>query len=344
MQSFFEKLFDNLLVAAFVPSLGFFTTLVLLFEDFIPTTLAQKIWDVFYTPAILIMSLAICLSFVLSYLSETVYWIYRGSLLKSKFFLYPEKHRSDRLKKEIQGLEKQIEVLERAKDVDDPELKRLEIKKSMLSEYKQNNFPPDEKLLPTRFGNILAAAEYYPSIRYNINAEHMWPRLKQVIPPENMAKIDQVNHEMAFLVNSSLLSFFLGLFAWIGALYHFVILVIELLKFLLSLPVLHQANFIPTQIGGLVFFYILGLIFILSSWILYLLSIPMARRYAETYKCAFDLFRFQLSEQLRFGCPPTTISEHNHWAIIHAFLNSEEGAIPVKFNFKHNVKKSEQNE
>jgi hypothetical protein len=331
MQSIFEKLLDNLVVAALVPSLAFFSILVFLFGDLVPPDIVEKLRLTFGTRAVLIVTMAGCTSFVLSYLSETIYWFYRGEFLSKKISL-PEKSRAKKLQDNIDNLTQKINDLIQTGDTGTALIETIENKKELVTQY-QYIFPPLEGVLPTRFGNILAAAEYYPDLRYGMKARQMWVRLKQVIPAENMSKIDQVNHEMAFLVNSSLLSILLSVFSFIGALYQFLLFLITFIRAIVSSFAVSTgvADFF---ISGLLY-CCLSLLFLASAWLFYRLSLPIVQRYAEIYRCAFDLFRFQLSEQLRFGCPESTDVECQHWMIIDEFLNSAPGAVPVAFPYKH---------
>jgi hypothetical protein len=311
-----------------------------LFGDSIPQNITNKLLEIFNSPAAFIVTMGVCLSFVLSYLSETIYWVYRGLGLPESFS-YFEQQKATKLSNEIQSLVDLISTAEQEGiDSDDPELIEMETRRDELSEDYLNTFPPLDEILPTRFGNLLATAEYYPKLRYNIDAIQMWPRLRHVIPAENMIKIDQINHEMAFLINSSLLSVGLGLVSWLISVLQVFRGIANIITALFQSPRILFLTFI-SSLGTVLIFIILGFGFLVISWFFYQLSIPIASRYAEMYRCAFDLFRFKLSEQLRFGCPESTDKEANHWAIIHACLNSEPGAVPVAVPYKHPPLKEE---
>jgi hypothetical protein len=331
MKSVFEKFLDNLVIAALVPSLVFFTILVFLFGDLVPANIVEKLHLIFGTRAVMIFTMASCTSFVLAYLSETIYWFYRGEFVTKKIN-YPEKLRAQKLQGEIDALTQKIDELIQIDNTNPVLIEAIEKKIELVGRY-QYTFPPMAGILPFRFGNILAAAEYYPVHQYGMKSGQMWVRLKQVIPAESMGKIDQINHEMAFLVNSSLFSILLIVFSFFGALYQFVLFTTAFIREFLSFFSI-SSGALELFISGLIY---VGLCFIFSglAWFFYRLSLPIAQRYAEIYRCAFDLFRFQLSEQLHFGCPKSTDVECQHWMIIDEFLNTEPGAVPVAFPYTH---------
>ena len=319
MQSIFEKLIDNLVIAALVPSLVFFTVLVLLFGDLVPVYIVEKLRIIFGNQAVMISALSISASFMLSYSSAIIYQFYDGRFLSkwewlSKQLSYRERIQAKKLKIKIRKSNRKISKLLQTKKQNDPELVKMTTERdSSVREY-QNIFPPINQILPTRFGNILSAAEYYPLSRFGIkNPDQIWLRLQQVIPSENMSKIDKVNHEMAFLVNSSFFSILLASISFVAALYRFMLGYFD---------------------SGW-FYAIFGAGSFILGWFFYQLSLPLVLRWTEMYRCIFDLFRFQLCEQLHFNCPSDPASEHTHWAKVNEFMNATNVG-PVKFlSYKH---------
>ena len=145
MQSVFEKLLDNLVIAALVPSLMFFTVLSFLFGDMIPPDIVEKFRLIFGTRAVMIIIMAICTSFVLSYLSETIYWFYRGEFLP-KGINHPEKGRAKKLQGDIETLTKKINELIQVDNSDPALIEAIENKKELVERY-QYTFPPMEGIL-----------------------------------------------------------------------------------------------------------------------------------------------------------------------------------------------------
>jgi hypothetical protein len=335
MQSIFEKLFDNLLIAAFIPSLAFFTVIVLAFGDLVPPPLIDKLRLIFVSRAILILTLATCTSFGLSYLSETVYHYYRGEPWKNSWLNF-EKSKATKKKEKIARLKQEMIALLSKGDNKSEHVIKLQREYSKLETEYSRSYPPLENVLPTRLGNILASAEIYPYQQYKIDSGQMWTRLKHVIPAVNMTQIDQVNHEMSFLINSSLLSILLGLASWTGIIYVTAASLLRLLGFV-ETPQGIDVSMIYQFLTSLGLYLLLTVVFLGLGWFFYKISLPVAKRYAEMYRSAYDLFRFKLSEQLRFECPKSTEKEEqDHWDFINEFLTQQEtGKILSPRPFKH---------
>lgn len=336
MQSVIEKLLDNLIVAALVPCLVFFTIFVLVFRSIIPVAVIENMKVIFGNSTTFIVASAVCVSFALSYLIETVYWFYRGyPLSRFKIFSDLERHYAKNMANKIRKTRDKIDELKQ-NNPNDPQIKILRNEHKNLLVEREINFPPAEDgILPTRFGNILASAETYPAYRYGMDAVHLWPRLQHLLPQENFDKVNQVNHEMALLINSSMLNLLLAVFCGLGLLTQIPILFYNWITFVI--PSLPENTIFPSYPLGILLYFAGVPFFIFAAWFFYRLSLPVALRYGTMYKAAFDLFRFKLFEQLRFDCPIDREQEMQSWDVVCEFLTVGDiaGNLPIKFAYKH---------
>jgi hypothetical protein len=80
-------------------------------------------------------------------------------------------------------------------------------------EERVNHFPPaPEQVLPTRLGNTISAFEYYPYLRYGINAPILWPRLVPILDKNGFAVyVEREKSAFDFLLNLNVIMVLLGL-------------------------------------------------------------------------------------------------------------------------------------
>lgn len=159
-----------------------------------------------------------------------------------------------------------------------------------LTEYLYRNYPSKlDRVLPTRLGNIIKAAEEYPADkgRYGIDAVFFWPRLIAVIPDAARGDLSDARASMALLLNVSTLAFLLGVGSFTA----------------LAAAMLHPAAaFWACGAGGLVL-----------AALAYRSALAPGRIYAELVRAAFDLYRVDLLKQLQFGLPDNLDEERALW-------------------------------
>lgn len=159
-----------------------------------------------------------------------------------------------------------------------------------LTEYLYRNYPSKlDRILPTRLGNIIKAAEEYPADkgRYGIDAVFFWPRLIAVVPDAARGDLSDARASMALLLNVSTLAFLLG----VGS---FAALAAATLR--------PAAVFWACGAGGLVL-----------AALAYRSALAPGRIYAELVRAAFDLYRADLLKQLSFGLPDSLDEERALW-------------------------------
>ncbi len=171
----------------------------------------------------------------------------------------------------------------------------------------------EEDLLPSMLGNVLRASEQYPA-KYGLTAGvNMWTRLSVLLPPEMASILEEKNNNILFLLNSSLLAYLHSLLA----------LVIGVVNYNT------QANgFIVRQIWIAVTCFVAG-------YILYLLSVPVAKTLGLLIRSSFDLYRFDLLKQLNYSVPSSLSQEQALWLKISDFIVTAGslGKIPLEFEY-----------
>lgn len=142
-------------------------------------------------------------------------------------------------------------------------------------------FPRDSgRVLPTRFGNIYRAAEYYPRYMFNIDAITMWPRLLAVIPSDYSKTLDDSEASVAFAVN--------------------MCMVLVVLSLCCS-----YAGFRAGLAAGP---WVAALICALGAAGCYQLACAAVAGWSNCIRSAFDLFRIDLLEKLRIEWPDNRIT------------------------------------
>ncbi|MBN1888791.1 MAG: hypothetical protein JW850_12420 [Thermoflexales bacterium] len=153
-------------------------------------------------------------------------------------------------------------------------------------------FPARDRCAPTALGNVTAAFESYPSQKYGIDAVYLWPRLLPILNEQKYAVfVEREKEGFDFFLNFSVLS---------GA------LVIEcvLLRLVWGWPALTAV----ALISGC------------AAFAFYQAAVWCARSWGETIKTAFDLYRYQLAEQLALEPFADKIDETRRWRAISGFI------------------------
>lgn len=150
----------------------------------------------------------------------------------------------------------------------------------------QSNYPERRNLiLPTRLGNVIRSFEYYPGREYRIDSIVMWPRLVAIIPKDYAVAVDDAKTTFDFMLNCSLLSFFV------------------------AASILLAGVVYPAQLHSLfAILYWSGNVagFAALSYFFYRLSIDRVSAWGSMVKGAFDLYRSDLLKKLGYKHEPAT--------------------------------------
>jgi hypothetical protein len=171
----------------------------------------------------------------------------------------------------------------------------------------------EDRVMPTRLGNIIRAAELYALGRYGIDAVVVWPRLYPYLPESFLKELVDVKASMTFMLVTSALSF------------TFALLSCLLLPFLTT----NWPLMLACVSGG-------GLL----AWVCYRSSLQSASLYAELIKTAFDLYRWALLKALHIKAPADSEKEIKTWTDVNDLLLRN---VPLQdeYDNKENKDKSE---
>jgi hypothetical protein len=204
-----------------------------------------------------------------------------------------------------------------------------------LSTQYQRNYPEKtEDILPTRFGNIVSAAEHYIANRYGINDAAIWHRLSGMIPENYNNMIERADNSLSFLINCAILSITMAILCVLAAFYQILMLGFA------------QNNrprllyFVPVQVCSeheyyqRIWLYLAGsVIAIAVTAIICYISTQVATAYA-TMKCsAYDLFRFELLSRMKLEMPTDSYCEYDQWQKISEFIDIGEAFGPLTFDY-----------
>lgn len=316
--NYLEKFGSNFLVSAMVPSLAWVVACLFAFDPILGLIARFEQPDNIYQLLGLSLFLAvptILVGFTLTALNTYIIKVFEGYVIWDKFswMRRAQVKQANRLLQEREILEARIKKLESRRATEKRNEALLENLKNryeeIVTEY-EDKFPPTENLiLPTRFGNILRAAETYPNMRYGMDGVTFWPRLVHVIPPSYNHFVEGARNELSFLVNISVLAFVFFVFCVVAIFYSFVG------------PAL-SAGGSSTFIGlGDSFRYSLaGLIALSVNAFFNNASAFAVSSYGNMIRGAFDLFRFDLLEQLRIPVPVNGADEMKTWNNLNEFV------------------------
>lgn len=222
----------------------------------------------------------------------------------------------ERLKRKIERFEKRDKRLKdnQRKERRKRDLSVLKSQYYSLAASCDAGFPPSiDLVLPTKFGNILRAAESYPGTRYGIDAVPFWPRLLYVIPDDYKEAINETRNELSFLVNCSLLS---GIFfvACLGVI----------------LPQVFDSNSVNALIKSNRSFIIAGVIAFALAWFFNRASMISVGAFGDMIRSAYDLFRLDLLEHLQLETPKDSKEEFDTWRNLGKFIVLGRHALGLK--------------
>jgi len=156
-------------------------------------------------------------------------------------------------------------------------------------------FPPPnhlDKMMPTRIGNILRAAEIYAYDRYGIDSVVIWPRLRPLLKAETVAALEDKKAALNFMLLISLLASAFTLI-WCPV---------------LALFTDRWELFLLCALGWPV------------AWISIENAVQCALAYGEQVKSVFDLYRHDLLRALNRSIPSSADAERKEWLRLTRFF------------------------
>lgn len=360
MTGIVEKLGNNFIIATFIPSLGFFVIASFLLMPVLPERVTTELISAKDAPlfgiSLLLFIFSLLLGYTLMGLNSFIYKLTEGYFVLQKFSFWKKRQYRKSLgrRQQIRNIEELLNQLRKRDDAaTNPQTRDLILslrgKHTQLQAAYRLDYPlQTDNVLPTRFGNILRGAESYPNEQYGIDGVVMWPRLLYVIAPEYIVRIEQSNNGLAFIVNSMVLSFALAslclltsisqFYTWQSAQSSFAFQEdnyfvkngkapdpIAIKEFepvrplhFIAIDVTPDAQREYYEFGWL---YLGGcFLFLITSFIFYNASLPAARQYGGLIRSAYDLFRFDLAEQLKLPQSKDWNEEKENWSIWTEFV------------------------
>jgi hypothetical protein len=356
LQGVLEKMGNNFLVAAFVPAMAFIVISGFVFRPILPQVFLiyfnGDVTQFIQTSFIALLFITI-IGFTLYALSTYIYKSFEGytfilgaNTFIRRAFLMRQARRYQNIEKQRTWIKEKLSkvnqkiVVEskappgswRTKRYERYQRRRsyLESCHYSLTSEMNENFPPSRNLiLPSRFGNILRAAEMYPGSRYGIDAVPVWGRLSHVIPDDGMIKIDQANNECLFLLNAALLASIFVFLCILAAAYQGVLLWARnnhaQLLYFISVdrePLIYQQRI------GIYFF--IAIVAAIVAWFFYEASLLNVSQYGSMIKTAYDLYRFNLLEAFHIELPDTLQAEKKLWKQLGKFMTGNDQLVTPK--------------
>ncbi|HAC65632.1 MAG TPA: hypothetical protein DCF68_19400 [Cyanothece sp. UBA12306] len=172
-----------------------------------------------------------------------------------------------------------------------------ETEKFINLDWQLRYFPSDP--MPTKLGNILKAAEQRPLKQYGLDTIICWPRLWLLLPDSVKLELSQARMSL----NSSAINWFWSLlfFGWT----FFTLWIIP--------------------------------IALLSTYLTYRSILNTAIIYGDLLESAFDLYRFELYQSLRFPLPKSTAEEKQRGEQLTTYLLKRPNIPPINFRNRDDV-------
>jgi hypothetical protein len=322
--NYLEKLGNNFLVSAMVPSLALVVACLFIFNPILHTVdTFRKLEE---TPqligfGLLLFLLTVLIGFTLTALNTYILKIFEGYVTFPPLrFLYQKslrihQHKACDLMTHRDNLEKEYWHLKKYSGENNPSLdERLAIvrdKHYQIAKDYDEWYPAHiDDILPTSFGNTLRAAEDHAMQRYGFDGVTFWPRLVQVIPDGYKATIDNTRNELSFLVNMSILSVTFSLLC-ILAIFHAM----------WTTSVISSDALVFSTFAVFTIRYLVAAAFgMISCGIFYRASIISLGSFALTIRSSFDLFRLDLLRKLEVVHPTDFEEECKTWTNINELI------------------------
>ncbi len=176
---------------------------------------------------------------------------------------------------------------------------------SHLQAQLYRNFPSrEDRILPTRLGNVLRSAEDYSTTRYGLDGVFWWSRLEPLLPEALHSRLDA-----AFMGRAALLNL-----ATLLVLYTAILLADLLLYW--------KGGLAPE---GDIWSWPLGAaVALLVAYVVYRGAVVQARAYGDLIRLCYDEHRFLVLDALHVPRPRTPVEEHALWRRLYRWLYQQD--------------------
>jgi hypothetical protein len=212
-----------------------------------------------------------------------------------------------------------LELIESEKDPKRPDFERKTISRKIddIDLILMNNFPPEQfPTLPTRFGNVIRAFEFYSYVVYGADPIPIWTRLTGVMSKQFAAEIADAKAEVDFFLNICVLSALLTFFA----LERLLLSILQIDWLCLSKCSEPRWMFLGFACG-----------FSVLARLAYEGAVWRAIGWGTLVKSAFDLYLPTLARQLGYELPKTKEERRSFWETISLMNSYFQPMDPAKY-------------
>ena len=175
----------------------------------------------------------------------------------------------------------------------------------------------EERILPTRLGNVLRAAEDYPLTRYGLDGVFWWPRLEPLLPKPLIDRLEAAFIGLVALLNLATLALVFALV-------------------LVGNAVAVAAKRLPSTWWAIVpSWLVVALIVLVFAYITYRGAAAQARSYGELIRVAYDEHRFLILDALQIPRPTTPSKEHQMWRRLSRWLYQQDLGAAREMVYTH---------
>jgi len=170
----------------------------------------------------------------------------------------------------------------------------------------------EDRLMPTRLGNILRAAEDYSQQAYGMDCNFWWPRMWPLMPETVQREVKESVTPIIALLNFS-----------------FLVVVVSILVSMYSSQEGPVTRSLMVLIAGLSL-----------AMISYRSALAQAQDYGERIRSAMDLYRFDLLKSLHQSLPATLDEERLLWEkLIHwLYTGNRKAVAAMRYDLKRGPK------
>ena len=347
-ESFIKDIGRSYIVSSLLPATFFVLLAVVLFRGFVPQILTENLIvgkDTVstYSAGALLIAFILWVAFALYSSVDFVIKLYEGYYfpffisMPLKFIQYLLQQFKIRHYRQYELKTEEIKLIKRKKERNEEWEKLNKIMPKVRAELHPRGLagPLDndwEQFLPTRLGNILRASEIYPVERYELHAPELFNKLSVLLPQEFQVAFEEKDNQLDFILNSSLLSYFVGLISiTLGTIGHYGWFSSSVLP---NIP--DQNNFLAkgfSLISADNYLWI-GAGFLVVGYLIYCLSINLVTEYSMFVRSSFDLYRFRLLKELNQPLPKTLSEERGTWSALSDFFVAGERLGEVSFSYQ----------
>lgn len=176
------------------------------------------------------------------------------------------------------------------------------------------HYPDQDRILPTRLGNVLRAAEDRAGTRYGLETIVVWPQLYIVMPIKIVGILDEQRNQLDLSVRMCAVLSSVALFESLAL-------------------ILHPASLFdhPLWLASPVTILALAIV-------AYRSSIRVSLAYGRSIENAFDLYRFDLLKALHLPLPQSRLSELRSNQKLSEFLaTATSERAPHRFFYDHDI-------